>query len=232
MDVAEEFSGGGVDSEELVGAGGGRDESFVVGADFDREWSGESLRWYDLRGREGFKVDEAWFFCGVLLEIDPGDLIEEGAVLKFGEAMFFCARSAVDVIAGIGLGDEDRAFGIDGEAVEKGAKGVDRFDEAVGPGVEDEEIFIGDVGVFDDVENVSKGEDVVVGDGVLMGVEGDEVAIDFVAAGELGFVVGLEGDDVKFSVADGDGAGVLGGDGEVFGDLSGGDVDDGDFVFG
>ena len=100
----------------------------------------------------------------------------------------------------------------------------------VGFDVEDEEVFVGDARVLDDVDNVSEGEDIIVSDGVLVGVEGDEVAIDFVAAGELGFVVGFEGEDVEFAVTDDEGAGVLGGDGEVFCDLAGGDIDDGDFV--
>lgn len=70
-----------------------------------------------------------------------------------------------------------------------------------------------------------------MGDRVFVGVEGDEVAINFRPAGELGLVVGFEGDNVEFSISDGEGAGILGGDGEVPGDLAGGDVDDGDFVF-
>ena len=86
--------------------------------------------------------------------------------------------------------------------------------------------------MFDDIDDVAEGEDVVVGDGVFVGVEGDEIVVEVVAAGELGFVVGFERGDEEFAVADGDGAGVLGGDGEAFVDLAGVDVDDGDLVFG
>ncbi len=42
-------------------------------------------------------------------------------------------------------------------------------------------------------DNVAEGENVIMGDGVLVGIEGDEVAVNFVAPRELGFVVGLEG---------------------------------------
>ena len=65
-----------------------------------------------------------------------------------------------------------------------------------------------------------------------MGVEGDEVAVDLIAAGELGFVVRLKGEDVEPAVFHRDGAGVLRGDGKVLGDFARGDIDDGDFVFG
>ena len=133
-----------------------------------------------MGGRERFEVNEAWFFSGILLEIDPGDSIEESAVLKFGQAMFFCACAAVDVIASIGLGDEDRAFGIYGEAIEEGAEGIDGFDEAIGFGVEHEEVFIGNARVFDDVEDVNERENVIVGNAVLVGIEGNEVTVDFV----------------------------------------------------
>lgn len=142
-----------------------------------------------LLWREWFEVEEAWFLSGVFLEINAGDLIEEGAVLEFGETMFLGAGATVGIIAGVDLGDEDGAPGIDGEAEEKRAESVDGFDEAVGFGVVDEEVFVGNARVFDDVDDVPEGEDVVVGDGVLMGIEGDEVAIDFVATGELRLVV-------------------------------------------
>lgn len=155
IDVAEVLTGGGVEKEEPVRAGGGGDEGFVVRADGDGEGGGEGLRGDELFGREGFEVDEGRFGGFVVREIDAGDLVEKGPVLEFGEAVLFGAGSSVDVIAGIGLGDEDGAFGVDGEAVEEGAEGVDGFDEGVGFGVEDEEIFVGNVGVFDDVEDVA-----------------------------------------------------------------------------
>ena len=228
VDEAEEFTGGSVDGEELVGAGSGCDERFVIGADLDREGSGESLCGDDLCGRERLEVDEVWFPRALILEINPGDLVEKGAVLKFGEALFFGAGAAVDVVAGIGLGDENRAFGVDGQPVEKGAEGINGFDEAVGFGIEDKEVFVGKVRMFDDVADVFLG---VVGGTVLVDIEGGGGAFDFGAAGELGFVVGLEGDDVEFAVADGDGAWVLGRDGEEICDPTGGNVDDGDFIF-
>ena len=184
-----------------------------------------------LLWREWFEVEEAWFLSGVFLEINAGDLIEEGAVLELGETMFLGAGATVGIIAGVDLGDEDGASGIDGQAEEKRTESVDGFDETVSFGVVDEEVFVGDARVFDDVDDVPEGEDVVVGDGVLMGIEGDEVAIDFVATGELGFVVRFEGKDVELPVFNRNGAGVLRGDGEVFGDLAGGDIDYGNFVF-
>lgn len=96
-------------------------------------------------GGEGFEVEA--FGRGVFaVEADFGELVEEGAVSEFGEAVFFGAGEAVDFVAGVGLGDEGVAFGVDGEAVEEGAEGVDGLDEFVGPGVEDVEVAVGDAG--------------------------------------------------------------------------------------
>ncbi len=80
------------------------------------------MLWIRLLWREWFEVEEAWFLSGVFLEINAGDLIEEGAVLKFGETMFLGARAAVGIIAGVDLGDEDGAHGIDGQAEKKRAE--------------------------------------------------------------------------------------------------------------
>ena len=33
--------------------------------------------------------------------------------------------------------------------------------------------------MFDDIDNVAYGEDIVIGDGVIGGVEGDQIAVDF-----------------------------------------------------
>ena len=46
--------------------------------------------------------------------------------------------------------------------------------------------------MLDDIGHVSERQYVVVGNGVLMGVEGNELAIDLVSARELGLVVRLE----------------------------------------
>ena len=40
------------------------------------------------------------------------------------------------MIAGIGLSDEDRAFGVDGESIKKCAESIDGFDELIGFGIE------------------------------------------------------------------------------------------------
>ena len=87
--------------------------------------------------------------------------------------------------------------------------------------------------MFDDVSDVSQGQDVVVPDGMVPGVESYQVAIDLVsgAARELRLVVGFESDDVKAITADRDGARVLGGDGEPLGYLARGHVDHGNGVF-
>ena len=59
-----------------------------------------------------------------------------------------------------------------------------------------------------------------MGDGVFVGIKSDEVAIDFVPAGELRFIVGLEGRDVELAVSDDDGARVLCRNGKMLGDLA------------
>ena len=112
---------GGVYGQDLVRARGGGDEGFVIGADFNCERGGKGFLWNDSFRRKRFQVDEVRFVGGVFLKVDAGDLVEEGAVLKFGEAVFFGAGSAVDVVAGIGLGNEDRAFGVDSKSVKKGS---------------------------------------------------------------------------------------------------------------
>ncbi len=86
--------------------------------------------------------------------------------------------------------------------------------------------------MFDDINNVTQREDVIVGDGMLVGIESNEVTINFVAAGELGFVIGFEGDNIELTIPDTDRAGVLGRDVKALGNLAGGNVNDSDLIFG
>ena len=60
--------------------------------------------------RQWFEFDELWFFGFTTFESDYCDLVQKGAVLHFCQAMLFRAGSTVDVVACIGLSDEDRAF--------------------------------------------------------------------------------------------------------------------------
>lgn len=110
MDLAEEFASGGIDCEELVGAGRSGDKSFVVGAEFDGEGGGKGLPGFGMNRRERLEVDEVRFFGSIFLEIDAGNLIQEGAVFEFGEAVFFGAGAAIGVIASVGLSNKNGAF--------------------------------------------------------------------------------------------------------------------------
>ena len=110
MDLAEEFASGGIDCEELVGAGRSGDEGFVVGAEFDGEGGGKGLPGLGMNRRERLEVDEVRFFSSVLLEFNAGNLIQEGAVFEFGEAVFFSAGATIDVITSVGLSNKNGAF--------------------------------------------------------------------------------------------------------------------------
>ncbi len=63
-----------------------------------------------------------------------------------------------------------------------------------------------------------------------MGVEGDELTVDLVAARELGLVVRFERDHVEALAVDDDVAWILGGNLQALFDLPGGDVDHGDLI--
>ena len=103
--------------------------------------------------------------------------------------MFLGARAAVDVVACIGLRDEHGSLGINRQAIEQRAEGVDGGDEAISLCIVNVEVAIWHAGVFHNVGLVAKGEYIVICDGMLVCVEGDKFAVDAVAAGKLGLVV-------------------------------------------
>ena len=84
--------------------------------------------------------------------------------------------------------------------------------------------------MLDDIGHVSERQYVVIGNGVLMSVEGNELTVDLVSARELGFVVGLEGNDEQLVVTHHNGPGILSPDRQALGHLSGSDVHHRDFV--
>lgn len=110
MNLAENSAGGGVDGEELVGAGGGGNEGLVVATEFDGEGGGKGVPGLGMNRRERFELDEARFFSSVFLEFNAGNLVQEGAVFEFGEAVFFSAGAAIGVIASVGLSNKNGAF--------------------------------------------------------------------------------------------------------------------------
>lgn len=65
-----------------------------------------------------------------------------------------------------------------------------------------------------------------------MSIKSNKVSINFVASGELGFVIRLERENIELTVSDTDRARVLGRDFKVLGDLAGSNVNDSDLVFG
>ena len=65
MNLAENSAGGGVDGEELVGAGGGGNEGLVVATEFDGEGGGKGVPGLGMNRRERFELDEARFFSSV-----------------------------------------------------------------------------------------------------------------------------------------------------------------------
>ena len=86
--------------------------------------------------------------------------------------------------------------------------------------------------MFDHINHCAQGQDIIIRDRMLVGVKGDEVAVDRPCAPrELGFVMRLERQDIKPVPLNPDGAGVLRLDGEPIGDLSGSHVDDGNLIF-
>ena len=109
--------------------------------------------------------------------------------MQFLQAVFLGAGPAVDFVAGIGLGDKDAALGIHREAVEQRAERVHGFDEAIGFGVKNIKVAVRHARVFHDVRLVAERQDVVVGDGMFVGVERDQIAVNFIAAGKLCLVV-------------------------------------------
>ena len=64
--------------------------------------------------------------------------------------------------------------------------------------------------MFYDISFVAEREDVIVSNGMLMGVEGDQLTVNLVPARKLRLVVRFEGDDVKFSITHHNSSGVLG----------------------
>ncbi len=78
-------------------------------------------------------------------------LVEECAVLEFGQPMLLRARTTVDVVSGICLGDEYLTLRVHGDPVEEGAQGVDGLDQFVRLRVEYEEVTVRHPRVFDDV---------------------------------------------------------------------------------
>jgi hypothetical protein len=67
---------------------------------------------------------------------------------------------------------------------------------------------------------------------VLVSIKSNKVSINFVASGELGFVIRFERENIELTVSDTDRAGVLGRDVKVLGDLAGSNVNDSYLVFG
>ena len=116
------------------------------------------------------------------LKANPGNLVEKGPVAQLLETVLFRSGQAVYLVPSIGLGNEDRSLGIDRHAVKQSAKGIDGLDELVGLCIEYEQIPIGNAGMLDDIGDMSKGEHVVVGYGMLVCIEGHEVSVDFVAS--------------------------------------------------
>ncbi len=57
-------------------------------------------------------------------------------------------------------------------------RAIDGLHESVGGCIKNEEVAVGNAWVLDDIDNVAYGEDIVVGDGVIGGVEGDKIAVD------------------------------------------------------
>ena len=158
-------------------------------------------------------------------------MVEEGPVAHLLETVLLGAGPPVDVVSGIGLGNEDRSLGIHRKAIEQGAQGVDGLNQCVGSGVENIEVAVRDTRMLYDVRNVTDGEYVVVGDGMFVGIEGHEIAVDLFAAGQLGLVVRLEGYDVEPVAPYHDGSGVLSCDIETLHYFLFPDVDYRDLVF-
>ena len=136
------------------------------------------------------------------------------------------------MIPGIGLGNENRAFGINSETVKKSSESIDCFNQFVGFSIENEKIFVGDFRMLDDINNVTQRENVIIGYRMLVSIKSNEVAINFIAAGELGFVIRFEGDHIELTVPDLDRTRVLSGNIKALGDLAGGNVNDSDLIFG
>ena len=65
------------------------------------------------------------------------------------------------------------------------------------------------MGVYD-ISFVAEREDVIVGNGMLVGIEGNQLTVNLVPARKLSLVIRFEGDDVKFSITHHNGSWVLG----------------------
>ena len=110
--AADDGPGVGRHREEGVGARSGGDKQRAVVAQSDTKGSGEGLAVSGLLRRQRLKIEKrgrrvaAW--------TDGCDPIEKGAVFEFGEAVALGAGATVDVVAGIGLGDEHAARVIHG----------------------------------------------------------------------------------------------------------------------
>ena len=104
---------------------------------------------------------------------------------------------AIDVIPGICLRNEHISFRIYCQSIKQCSESIHSPDEAVGPRIKDIEIPVWNTRVLDDIGHVPEGEHVVVGDRVLMGIEGYQVTIQLVAPGKLGLVVGFERNNIE-----------------------------------
>ena len=157
------------------------------------------------------------------------DPVQIGPVLQLLEPMLLRAGSAVDVIPGISVGDEDIAKVIHRQTKERGAEGVDGLNQLVSLGIEDEQIAIRNLGVLDNIHGETNG---VESRGKLLGFEGDEFPVNLFlfAPGELCLVIGFKWEDVEFAIIDGNRSRLLRRDFQVIHDPARSDIDHRDLV--
>ena len=144
--------------------------------------------------------------------------------------MLFGPCTAVDIISGIGLGNENSTLGVHSHSVKQSAEGIDGLDKLVGFDIENEQIPIGYAGMFYDIGDMPKRQNIVIGNGVLMGIKGNEFAIDLVPARKLGLIIRLERNDIKPAITNHNTPGILSRNLQEFDHFSGSDIHHRDFV--
>ena len=231
--AAEHVSARRIDGEEPVRPRGGNHERGIVRADLNRERSGQRPARRRMDRWQRFQFDEHRRTAGSASAIDPGDPIQEGAVLHLGQPFLRGAGAAIGIVPGIGLRDEDPAGRVDGQTVEQRAHGAGDVHEGVVRRLEDVQVPVGDSRVLDDIDVDPEGQHVVVVDHMPLCVERAELTVlRAPAPRDLGLVVGLEGDDIQKAVPDDERARILRRDGKPVDHVARAHVDHGDLVLG
>ena len=231
LNPSQNFAAHCIHRENLVRTRCRNEECGIVPAHLYGKGCGQGHPIRRVFGGQGFEIEKLGLAGFPALKANPGNLVEKSPVAQLLEPVLFGSGQAVYLVPGIGLGDEDCALGVQRQSIEQGTKGIDGLNQLVGLHIEYKQVPVGNAGMLHNIGNVPQGQNVIFGNGMLVGIKGNEFAIDLIPARELGLVVRLEGDDVKPVVANHDGSRILSPDRQALGHFSGDDIHNSDLVF-